>query len=457
MNQKSAAPLQQDESYLLGIDLGTSGVRLCLYRCRDQAAEGLAVANFHDADGAYDCPKTWEAALIQAFSSLHRMHGGALRQVIGIMADATSSSVCLSQDGRPVTDFLMYDDKRAQPQAERYAETAPNDSAAHGASSTLAKTLWLLENTALSDPEHSHNLRIMHQIDWLTHWLTGQTDLATDANNALKLGFDPVTNQWPHWVQTELLTDRGAGIGILPSVVTPGTPLAPIAPTLAARFGISPQACVHAGTTDSIAGFFATGASKTGEAVTSLGSTLALKLLSDRPVFAPQYGVYSHKVGPWWLAGGASNAGGNALVTRYGLDPIKHWCQKPLSAADIHDRIGALDYYPLKSKGERFPFQDPNKCPDFEPPAPDAFTEFLAALAGLVKIEVLGYQRLAELGASSVQSIHSVGGGLKNPLWQTLRKEALPISDIAPLHDQAAFGVARLLHLAKEGFDISQT
>jgi sugar (pentulose or hexulose) kinase len=54
---------------------------------------------------------------------------------------------------------------------------------------------------------------------------------------------------------------------------------------------------VCAGTTDSIAAFVAAGVSQPGEAVTSLGSTLAVKLLSQQRVDDAAYGVYSHKLG----------------------------------------------------------------------------------------------------------------------------------------------------------------
>jgi sugar (pentulose or hexulose) kinase len=58
---------------------------------------------------------------------------------------------------------------------------------------------------------------------------------------------------------------------------------------------------VCAGTTDSIAAFVAAGVSHPGEAVTSLGSTLAVKLLSEQRVDDAAYGVYSHKLGEWFV------------------------------------------------------------------------------------------------------------------------------------------------------------
>ena len=56
-----------------------------------------------------------------------------------------------------------------------------------------------------------------------------------------------------------------------------------------------------AGTTDSIAAFLASGASKAGQAVTSLGSTLAIKMLSTTPVEDNKRGIYSHRLGSQWL------------------------------------------------------------------------------------------------------------------------------------------------------------
>ena len=46
-----------------------------------------------------------------------------------------------------------------------------------------------------------------------------------------------------------------------------------------------------------IAAVLATGANQIGDAVTSLGSTLVLKIISDKPVFAPESGIYSHHLG----------------------------------------------------------------------------------------------------------------------------------------------------------------
>lgn len=56
---------------------------------------------------------------------------------------------------------------------------------------------------------------------------------------------------------------------------------------------------------DSVAAVIAARVDTAGQAVTSLGSTLAVKLLSHTRVDDAEYGVYSHRLGDLWLVGEA--------------------------------------------------------------------------------------------------------------------------------------------------------
>ena len=57
-----------------------------------------------------------------------------------------------------------------------------------------------------------------------------------------------------------------------------------ITPTAATYYGLPPDSRICAGTTDSIAAFLAADVWEVGDAVSSLGSTLAIKLISQHPV-----------------------------------------------------------------------------------------------------------------------------------------------------------------------------
>ena len=54
---------------------------------------------------------------------------------------------------------------------------------------------------------------------------------------------------------------------------------------------------------DSVAAFLAAGVEQVGEAVSSLGSTLAIDLLSTTPIDAAQYGICSYRWQKNWIVG----------------------------------------------------------------------------------------------------------------------------------------------------------
>lgn len=94
--------------------------------------------------------------------------------------------------------------------------------------------------------------------------------------------------------------------------------------------------------------------------VTSLGSTLAIKLLSTNRIDDARYGVYSHRLDDKWLVGGASNTGGAVLKQIFTDEQLKNLSEQidPMKASP-------LDYYPLQTVGERFPVADPKLAPRY--------------------------------------------------------------------------------------------
>ncbi|OQW98822.1 MAG: carbohydrate kinase, partial [Thiothrix lacustris] len=362
--------------YYAGIDLGTSGCRLIVM---DGNQVVRAEARVMYPANIAQTPELWWAAVQQVLAELP----AAIREHLrGIAVDGTSGTLLLADAaGNPTTPALMYNDARALKQARQIAALAPRESGAHGATSSLAKLLWLLE--AYPDQAHAYAL---HQADWIAGKLcrggsrTALTAAPTamfgfsDENNCLKLGYDPVKREWPAWVKA-LVPDY-----LLPTVFAPGDKIG--------------NSIVHAGTTDSIAAFIATGANALGDAVTSLGSTIALKIISDKPIFAPEFGIYSHRLGDKWLAGGASNSGGAVLLQHFSRDELQR-----LTPQLQPDTPTGLDYYPLSKPGERFPHADPQWLPRLTPRPVDDVQFLQALLEGMSRIEWEGWQRLHELGA----------------------------------------------------------
>lgn len=408
----------------VGIDIGTSGSRAVAMRADFSIIASTAAPLERFGMNSRD-PAVWwaavEATLDELLSQIDR---DAVR---AIAVDGTSGTVLpVDGAGRPLAEPLMYNDRVAEePILAAIADMAPNASAAHGATSGLAKALWFQRLPGI----HA----VLHQADWIAGQLSGRFDVS-DENNSLKTGYDAEARRWPEWIAA-----TGMRMEILPSVVRPGNVIGGLTAAAADQFGLGHDVAVIAGTTDGCASFLATGAATTGEGVTALGSSLTIKILSDGPIFAPRYGIYSHRLGDMWLAGGASNTGGKVLARHFSLARIIE-----LSAAIDPATETGLGYYPLGSPGERFPIADPALQPRLMP-RPDSDADYLKAmLEGIAAIEALGYRRLAELGAPRLTSVRSVGGGAANPAWTAIRQRKLGVAFVAALSDQAAAGTARL-------------
>ncbi|WP_214469571.1 FGGY-family carbohydrate kinase [Mesorhizobium sp. dw_380] len=409
---------------VIGIDIGTSGARAVAMRPDFSIAGQSAVRLDRFGQNPRD-PSAWwqtvQAALTELLSGIDH---AAVR---AIAVDGTSGTLLpVDAARRPLAEPLMYNDKVADDGILAViARQAPEASAAHGATSGLAKALRF---------QHLHGIAaVLHQADWIAGNLSGRFGVS-DENNALKTGYDVEARRWPDWIAA-----TGMRVELLPDVVEPGDVTGTLTAVAAELFSLPRDVVVVAGTTDGCASFLATGATAVGDGVTALGSSLTIKILSDRPISAPRFGIYSHRLGDAWLAGGASNSGGKVLAQHFPLARIIE-----LSAAIDPTTQTDLDYYPLGSVGERFPIADPALPPRLTPrPADDA--DYLKAMfEGMAAIEALGYRRLAELGAPALTSVRSVGGGAANPAWTAIRRRKLGVDFLPALSDEAAAGTARL-------------
>ena len=412
---------------VLGIDVGTSGVRIAAI---DRTAKVVAFAASpmpaarRDGQRITQDASVWERGLGDAMARLASTID--LARVGALAVDGTSGTLVGVDDrGSPVSAGSLYNDRADAADIATVERAAPPQAAVHGTTSPLARAMRLLRTPGVA--------KILHQADWIAAQFSGRFDVS-DESNALKTGYDPVGRRWPDWISA---TDVAPAK--LPAVVAAGSIIGQVSADASRRFRLPARTVVVAGMTDGCAAFMASGAAKPGDAVTSLGSTLVLKLASERPLFAPEFGIYSHRIGDLWLAGGASNSGGAALAQFFSAEQMR----------DISSRIDTrvdtgLDYYPLPACGERFPINDPALEPRMTP-RPDDDAVFLQGLfEGIARIEALGYRRLFELGGPGLAGVATVGGGAANESWRRIRAATLGVPVVMSENNEAAVGVARL-------------
>jgi sugar (pentulose or hexulose) kinase len=413
------------EASVLGIDVGTTAVRAVAVS-GDAAIIGwgqsnLEFAGLTDQIGTQD-PSAWWLATRAALQALRQQVD--LGQVRALSIDATSGTVlAVDAQGRPLSRGRMYNDKALPVTVAALARIIPEQSAARGATSPLARMIEM---------QRPGIHKMLHQADWLTGQFSGRFDIS-DENNALKSGFDAIARAWPAWIGDTAMDPR-----LLPEVVPAGTDLGRIRPEIAAELGFNRNLRIVSGTTDGCASFLASGAYDFGDAVTSLGTTLTLKQICEQPINVARSGVYSHRLADRWLCGGASNSGGAVLLQFFSREQIGE-----LESRLIPECATNLNYYPLPGVGERFPHANASLEPRMQPrPADDA--RFLQGLLeGIASIEKAGYTRLQEFGAPPLKRVFTVGGGARNQPWRLIREKLLGVP-VSTSSADAAYGTALL-------------
>lgn len=421
--------------FALGIDLGTSGVRSAVVDATGNVLS-MARAGYSSAAARRDPTGWWRAVAecLQAQTAkLHERNIDPLA-ISRIAVDGTSGSIVLVDAALvPVTRALMYADGGFDAEAAMIARYAPDPHITRGSNSALARTIRLVAED--TDKRAAH---LLHQADFIAARLRGG-GAVSDVNNALKTGCDPANATWPHWIGKVVPTR------LLPELVMPGAAAGPISTEMSDRFGLSDQVMVHAGTTDSIAAFLAAAPAQPGAAVTSIGTTLAIKLFSHTRIDAPEIGLYAHRLGDGWLIGGASNTGGGVLKAHFDDATLEE-----LSAMIDLSKPSGLNYYPLLKPGERFPINDP-KLPPRLTPRPKDDAQFLYGMfEGIARIEERAYASLHNLGAHQPERVLTMGGAARNAVLTRIRQTVLGRPVGAAGDTEAAVGTAKLALAASD-------
>jgi sugar (pentulose or hexulose) kinase len=436
--------MHHDSPLLIGLDLGTGGVRAMAVTSSGEVAAEAAVA-FDPAllaaqPGRHEQPADawWQATCRATAMLVDRLRAAGHRpeQLAAMAVDGTSGTVVpLDAGGQPLRPAMMYNDPRATAEADRLNALAGDFCRKlgyrFGSSFALAKILWLQGN----EPECFRRTKVfVHQADYVVGQLSGVPP-RTDYSNALKTGYDLVGDEWPRWIeQLPGVRER------LPAVVAPGTPIGTVTSGSSAQTGLPAGMPVVAGATDGVAAFLASGASRPGDYNTSLGTTLIFKGISRRICRHPQGLIYCHKLpGGLWLPGAASNTGGEWIGVMFpGWDPAA------MDAAAASHLPSLVPVYPLTRIGERFPFLCPTARGFFaeEPAAPAA--RYAAALQGVAFLERLAYDVLDEAAGTVGGEVYSTGGGSRSEVWLRCRANATGRTIHRPACAESAFGAAVL-------------
>jgi xylulokinase len=404
----------------IGVDISTEGARATVV---DQSAKVLARATTNLApvvrgtdNSITQDPKSWVSAVKKVLRDVIAQSGA---QPIALSITATSGTFVLTnQSGQPIAPAAMYNDGRAN--------------------SPLGRALKIKES--ITD---TSTLLLAHTPEFVVAALAGKAlqDIPADWSHALKTGANLHTKTW----DTQIIENAASAHIKLPNICAPGTLLGKVSKQIADELGI-PQMDIYAGMTDGCTAQISASGSKVGSAVTTLGTTMVIKIVADKEVSGP--GFYSHLLpSNTWLAGGASNIGGISYKKFGGrLDNMNSQATK----------LASYVTYPLIGVGERFPFSNGAMEALASGKAKSDTDEFRAILEGIAFAERYSYELLERAGAPIVGALHSVGGGSNSKLFTQIRASVLNRPIMVLDQSGSDIGAAKIAIAASVGGDLAE-
>ncbi|WP_269609621.1 FGGY-family carbohydrate kinase [Prochlorococcus marinus] len=387
-----------NSSLVLGIDLGTSGVRIAVINTKKK----ILFTSSKTYSKGLEISEDW----INSLKALIQEIPKDLKEKLISCSVAGTSGTLLAckKNGAPIGKALPYFLSCAE--YEYVLEKLfTKECAGSSISGSVGRALRLLDL-------YGNEIILRHQADWISGWLINNWDYGEEGNN-IRMGWEISNSSWPESFQNL------KWLKCLPKIIPSGQIMGNICTKKANELNLPKNLQVIAGTTDSNAGVLATFPNKN-DGITILGSTIVIKKFVSESLSGK--GISNHKLLGNWLSGGASNAGAAILLDFFNLEYIEE-----LSKQINPNKSTGLNLLPLSNPGERFPVDDPNLQPKLEPrPVSDSL--YLHALfEGLAKIEARGWQKLHELGADLPRQIITIGGGAKNITWKKIREREIGI------------------------------
>ncbi|MEX2594346.1 MAG: FGGY family carbohydrate kinase [Anditalea sp.] len=205
----------------------------------------------------------------------------------------------------------------------------------------------------------------------------------------------------------------------LPQVLPSGEVLGNLDSKVAKELNLSPMIQVAVGITDGCASQIASGAINPGDWNTTIGTTMVVKGVTKNQIIDPIGRLYSHRhpMG-YWMPGGASNTGADWVTREFEgqMETLNEMAKKLIPTNHIS--------YPLRQKGERFPFIA--ACAEgFEPDGLSLEERYTANMEGVAYLERHALELVSYLSGEEVKAVYTAGGGSKSEVWLKIRSNVL--------------------------------
>lgn len=438
----------------IGIDLGTSGVKVVLV---DETQHVLAsetvkltVSRAH-AGWSEQNPEDWLNATLSAIDTLAETHPSQVSRVTGIgLSGQQHGAVLLDSQERVLRPCMLWNDTRAEAECAIFEKRFPQSRSVTGNIAmpgfTAPKLIWV----ATHEKDIFQKIRrVLLPKAWLRLAMTGDAiEDMSDASGTLWL--DVANRCWSE----AALSASGLSLSHMPELREGSEPAGILNADLAQRWGMKQRPVFAGGAGDNAAGAVGLGATKPGDAFLSLGTSGVLWVTTASYSGGGQNAIHSfcHAIPGMWHQMGVTLSAAASLA----------WWSRVTGMSE-GDLLGELPSAPKTPSpvlfapylsGERTPYNDGAVRGGFVFLSQDTTRAQMtqAVLEGVAFSFKDGLEALRASG-SQITEAAVIGGGSQSPLWVSILASVLEI----PLHrlvdgeTGGAFGAARLARLAVTG------
>lgn len=437
--------------YYIGVDLGTSAVKLLLM-------DGKGTINnivskeyplyFPHPGWSEQKPEDWIQAVKEGIKELTRDIDKS--QVAGIGAGGQMHGlVALDADDNVLRPAILWNDGRTQEETDYLNNVIGKDKLTQYtgniafAGFTAPKILWMRKH----EPDLFKKIaKIMLPKDYVNYCLTGVhcTDYS-DASGMLLL--DVKNKKW----SKEMLDICGISEDVMPKLFESYETVGTLKKDVAEELGLPETVKVAAGAGDNAAAAIGTGTVGNGDCNISLGTSGTIFIASDafRVDSGNSLHAFDHANGKYHLMGCMLSA---ASCNKWFMDEIIRTKDYPAEQKGItDDKLGRNHVYYLPYlMGERAPHNDPAARSCFIGMTMDTTREDMtqAVLEG-VAFGIRDSLEAAKALGIDISASMICGGGAKSPLWKKIFANVLNIELLTPETEQGpGYGGAILASVA---------
>ena len=440
----------------LGIDLGTSGVKVVLVdegqQIVAQANESLDVSAPQPLWSEQD-PADWWSACNAAMATLRASHGAELSAVRGIgLSGQMHGATLLDADDRVLRPCILWNDGRSGPQCEELERRVPKSREITGNLAmpgfTAPKLLWVAEY----QPEvFGHVAKVLLPKDYLRLLMTGAY-ISEMSDSAGTLWLDVEKRAW----SDDMIEASQLKPGAMPELVEGSEPGGTLLAEVAAEWGVPPGTVVAGGAGDNAAGAAGVGTVLPGRSFLSLGTSGVYFVAGDRYAPNPARAVHAfcHCFPDTWHQMSVHLSAASCLSWVTELTRSKSEAALLDDVMQSGDDASGVPLFLPYLTGERTPHNNPHAKGVFfgmgNATTPASLGR--AVLEGVAFAFADGQDALLEAGAR-IDMVSVIGGGARSPLWGRILASVL--NQQLTYHEGGevgpAYGAARLGRLAATG------